>query len=315
MRLRVGFIGSGGRGQAIWDRLRAFADVEVRGGWLARSAPEAEVPNGKGLPRLDSAEALLLQVDALVIAVPVEERFVFAQLALRQQLPCWVEAPIACTPEQMRRSVALVEEARVSLKPGHTLLFHPVVWALRERWQAPQLLEVRQEVALHPRRAPVDVASELLYPNLALLLGLVSSPVHRLEATAVCVSGLAPEPDGFRVHLRFENGLEAQLWVSRLSPEAAHELRLYQTGQVARADLIRNTLEWTRLHPRAEPGGLNLLYERPRLSEADALSASLGAFLEAVRRNQDPPVSVYDAALVYQVFRNTLEKSRVHGAP
>jgi len=306
MRIRVGFIGNG-RGWEVWRRLCTLPSVEVVGGWISPPPPPAPAAS---LPRLDGLEGMLRQVDAVVMAVPIEERFALLRQVLRQQLPCWVEAPIGRTWDEVRQ---LVEESGVCLLPLHELLFHPITRGLRERWRAPQMLELRCELPVRSRQPLPVLAEEWLYPNLALLVGLVSVSVHGVEIVQVSVSGLHPEPDALEVRLRFENGLPARLWVSRLGFAFVHELRCYLPALLGRADFAAGLLEWRRLHPRSDLEALNVLEEQPRLSEVDPLQASLEAFLEAVHRNQDPPVSVYDAALVYQVFHQVMEKTRAHG--
>ena len=131
--IRVGQAGLGHWGKNL---VRNFDDVaELRG--LCDVSPETREEFARRYPNAhvtdDFAELLAdPDVEAGVIATPVPTHYALAKQALQAGKHVFVEKPPAMRGEEMEELVALAEERELTLMPGHLLLYHPGVRAVKE---------------------------------------------------------------------------------------------------------------------------------------------------------------------------------------
>src|SRR5439155_5371005 len=71
-------------------------------------------------------------IDGVVIATPVPTHYALAKRALEAGKHALVEKPPAMRGSEMEELVALAQERRRVLMPGHLLLYHPGVQKLKE---------------------------------------------------------------------------------------------------------------------------------------------------------------------------------------
>lgn len=285
--LRVGVAGVGHLGRhhvrilgGMSDvRLVSVADHDIE---KARAA----APEGTRVER--SHEALLGEVDAVVVAVPTVNHLAVASDFLRAGAHVLVEKPIAASLAEADAMVALAEARGLTLAVGHTERFNPAVEAALGVLTEPRFIEVHRMSGFPERSLDIDVVFDVMIHDLDLVTTIDPSEVVSLEAVGVPV--LTSRVDIANARLRFASGCIANLTASRISRDAVRKIRCFQPDMYVSVDAGARELEVWRLRrsgverPAIEGG-------RAPVEDGEPLARELRDFIDAITQRRQPRVS------------------------
>ncbi|WP_256888444.1 Gfo/Idh/MocA family protein [Acidomonas methanolica] len=276
-RLRTGIVGAGhfGRFHALKSRDAAREDLVAlfdpdpgRAALVAREAGCAAAP---------SFEALLDEVEAVIVAAPAEHHFPLATAALRAGRHVLVEKPIAATVEEGAALVELAERAGLVLQVGHLLRYSAEHRAISERIGRPLYIEATRIAPFKPRGTDVSVILDLMIHDLDLVLALVNSAIESVDALGVAVSSAHEDIANARV--RFVNGCVATITASRISLKTERRMRIFSEEGYLSADFMQRELSFIgRERGLPLPGTGGFRREAVRWDDHDSLSAEHEAF-------------------------------------
>jgi predicted dehydrogenase len=288
--LRVGVVGVGSLGFHHARILREIEGVKMAGVFDASPERAAHVSAELGVPAFSSLDAFLGQVDAAVVAVTTTNHAQVALEAIGRGVHLLIEKPIAATLEEADRIVAAAQGAGVVVATGHVERFNGALRACEQYLDEPRFIESHRLAPFNPRGTDVAVVLDLMIHDIDLVLGLVGSPVKRLDAVGVPV--LTASEDIANARLEFVNGAVANITASRVSFERMRKIRFFQRSGYISLDLAKGTGEFLRLKKGATlpEGDFSLLslasiVERVELAGdgMEPLRAELTAFVAAVR--------------------------------
>lgn len=131
--MRVGVVGLGEIGREHLRIYRSMPDVVVAA--VADFNPEVakDVGENVGVAAFASAEEMVacIEVDAVSLCTPDDKHFADAKLLIESGKHLLIEKPIATTIEEADALVALAENSKVCVMPGHTLRFDQAYIAAR----------------------------------------------------------------------------------------------------------------------------------------------------------------------------------------
>jgi predicted dehydrogenase len=165
------------------------------------------------------------ELEAIVVATPVPTHHELAKLALEAGKHVFVEKPPAMRAQEMEELCELAEQRGVVLMPGHLLLYHPAVNALKSLVVAGELGDV---LCVYSNRQNLGVIRT--HENALLSLGVhdLSVILYLLEEepSEVWAHGNAFLNEGVEdivfCYLRFPSGKIAHMHLSWLDP---HKMR------------------------------------------------------------------------------------------
>jgi predicted dehydrogenase len=208
---------------------RNFDDLaELR--WLCDASPDALERYGARYPQARTTtkyDELLADpdLDAVVVATPAVTHYELSKRALDSGKHVLVEKPPAMSAAEAEELVGAAEEAGLVLMPGHLLLYHPAVQAVKRLVDSGELGEVfcvysnRQN--LGKIRTDENALWSLGVHDLSVVLHLVEEEPS--EAWAHGNSFLTPGvEDVVFCYLRFPSGKIAHMHLSWLDP---HKMR------------------------------------------------------------------------------------------
>lgn len=287
--LRFGVLGVGRLGSVHARVVGEVPGVELVGVHDRDAARAANVAGDRGCRAYGEATALLADVDAVIVAVTTSEHHGAARAALASGCHVLVEKPLTPTLAEADDLVARAEAAGRVLAVGHVERFNPVIRACAEMLEDPRFITCLRLARFQPRGTDVSVALDLMIHDIDLVLGLVESPVERVEA--IGVSLLTDRVDMANARLTFENGAVADISASRASLVPARELRVFQPSGYLSLDLANGRGEFLRRRAGVAQGeggpapGLEDLVERREVvgDGTEPLRAELEAFIAAIR--------------------------------
>jgi predicted dehydrogenase len=319
--LRAGVIGVGSLGFHHARILREVPGVQMAGVFDASRERAAHVSAELGVPAFDSLDAFLGSVDAAVVAVTTTNHAEVALEAIGRGVHLLIEKPIAATLEEADRIVAAAREAGVVVATGHVERFNGALRACEQYLDEPRFVESHRLAPFNPRGTDVAVVLDLMIHDIDLVLGLVGSPVKRLDAVGVPV--LTASEDIANARLEFVNGAVANITASRVSFERMRKIRFFQRSGYISLDLAKGTGEFLRLKKGATlpEGDFSLLslaniVERVELAGdgMEPLRAELTAFVQAVRGDGPLVVSGEDGRDALAVALEIMGSIESHAA-
>jgi UDP-N-acetylglucosamine 3-dehydrogenase len=260
--------------------------------------------------------------DAVSVTAPTHLHYQVARDVVAEGIHLLVEKPLASTPEEALEIIRAADEKGVKLAVGHIERFNPAVKELKKRLDGGELGRV---FLLHARRLgpfperiqDMGVVIDLASHDLDVMHYLLGVEVERVYAETMrqihthyedLLSGL----------LRFRNGIIGVLDVNRLTPTKIRELTV--TGE--RGMFIVNYLtqelyfyenhyvsgEWEALGIFKGVGEGNMV--RLRVEREEPLRAELRAFVEAIVKNELPPIGGRDGLRAVILAQKLVESGR-----
>jgi len=286
---RFGIVGTGRLGAVHARILSEMPSVELVGVHDVDPERAGRVAAERGCRAYDELARLWEDVDAVVVAVTTSAHHQVAGRTLDAGCHVLVEKPLAATLAEADDLLARAEAARRLLAVGHVERFNPVVRAARPLLEDPRFVTCLRLARFQPRGTDVSVALDLMIHDIDLVLGLVDSPVARVEA--IGVSLITDTVDMANARLSFANGAVADVSASRASARPARELRVFQRSGYFSLDLALGRGEFLRRRTspeeRADGAALTLadVVEREEIvgDGVEPLRAELEAFVDALQ--------------------------------
>ena len=329
-RLKVGVIGAGNWGRNHVRTLAALPGAELTAVCDAAAGTRDKI--AKQYPAIlvtPDVDALLKQVEAVVIAAPAITHADLARKAIAAGIPALVEKPFALSVRDAEDVAERAARAGVPLLAGHLLEYHPVVEKLREMIAAGAFGQVYylygQRVNLGQVRPDENALWSFGPHDVSVALFLMGQAPATVSASGR--SYLQPGiEDVVFLTMEFASGVIAHVQLSWLDPHKERKLTVVGSKQMAVFDDMQPR-EKLRLYdkgvdrpPEYRSYGESLQIREgdifiPRVPNIEPLAAELGHFLAVARREATPRSDAADGVRVVRVLAAATESLKQHGQP
>ncbi len=285
--IRVAVVGTGHLGSIharIYSQLPEAQLVAV-----CDSLPDkaATIAGQYGCDIVRDFRGLIGRVDAVSIAGPTTAHFAVAKEFLAHGIHSLIEKPITSTLKEADALLALAKKKKALLQVGHVERFNSAFRKIRDSLTDPRFIEVHRLAPFQVRGTEVGVVLDLMIHDIDMLLGLVPSPIKRVDAVGVKV--LSAFEDIANARLTFANGAVANLTASRISREAVRKFRIFQPDAYVSIDLMAQSVDLFRHE------NFQIQYEKLEIPREEPLKAELISFLDSIRHKKRPAVSGEEA--------------------
>jgi predicted dehydrogenase len=242
------------------------------------------------------------RIEAVAIATPPHTHYNLVRRALEAGKHVLVEKPLARTADEAAKLVALADELKLTMMPGHTFVYSPAVNKVRDLIQSDELGEIyfvtssRMNLGLYQQDG---VVLDLAPHDLSVLLHWLGKPLVEVSATGRSVFQEGVHETAF-LTLRFEGGTQANVQLSWLAPRKVRQMvvvgsrRMVQYEDTSADDSVRiydRGLDFSE--PPANFGEYRLTYRSgdmvaPRIQALEPLSQELQDFAAAIRTGTTP---------------------------
>lgn len=211
----------------------------------ARAAKVAAQFSVKAFP---TAQSLMAEVDAVVIAVPSSLHHDVAIEAASHGLHALVEKPLALTLKDGQKIAAAYADADRVLAVGHVERFNPVVRELVKLLRHEHILaiEARRYSPFNGRITDADVVQDMMIHDIDLVCSvLLPGQNVTLQASGgFCHS--SGRLDYVQALLSFDQGGVATLGASRITQNKVREIIVHTDTSYITADLLNRSLTVTQ---------------------------------------------------------------------
>lgn len=309
--LRAAVIGAGNMGRHHVRILGAMPDVHL----VAVVDPDAE----RALPHATAAGTLVASsldalppVDIAVVATPTETHLELAGELMRRGTHVLVEKPLAGTPEDAEKLVAIAAEQGVVLAVGHVERFNAAVNLVAKLVTDPLMVSF-ERLSPYTPRIKDSIVFDLMVHDLDLACWLAGG-----YPTSIAAVGRTVFSDTFDVCsavLGFESGCVMTLQSSRVTQDKVRRICVSERDRFIVADSVRQDVSLKREVEVefSDEGGAGAyrqanVVEVPYLDRSgEPLARELRDFVDAVRGDRKPLVSgeagLNAVRLAYEVER------------
>ncbi len=319
--LKIGVLGAGHLGKIHIRLILELKDkFEMIGFFDPNDENAKKVEEDFGIRRFADMNELISQVDCLDIVTPTLSHYDCASQSIRAGKHVFIEKPVTETVEEARQLLVMKEEAGVKVQVGHVERFNPAFRAAKEFFGRPMFIETHRLAQFNPRGTDVPVVLDLMIHDIDAILSVVNSEVKNISASGVSV--VSDTPDITNARIEFENGCVANLTASRISMKNMRKSRFFQKDAYISVDFLSKELEVVRMEDiegEADPFDIvfevgngkpskKILFDKPTISESNAIKEELSSFHCAISTDTEPLVSLEDGFKALKVAHLVLEK-------
>lgn len=326
-KIRIGVVGVGKLGSLHAKMLSQIKNADLVGIYDIDKTRADSIAKEYKTNVYSSLEDLLNNVDGITIATPTTMHYVTAIAAVEAGKHLFIEKPITQSSEEGEKLVTRAKEKEVIIQVGHIERFNPAILAVETHNINPMFIESHRLSQFNPRGTDVAVVLDLMIHDIDIILSLVKSPVNMIQANGVSV--VSDTIDIANARLQFENGCVANVTASRISQKKMRKMRLFQKDAYISIDFLDLNAEVFRLvdSPNYTGRGTkllgsigegskhrNIIYEKPKIKDVNALKYELELFLESIESGKPPVVSGEDglnALCVAQQIMESIEKQKI----
>ncbi len=328
LKLRVGVVGVGHLGDHHARILSQIPGAELAGINDIDAGKGKRAAEKYGTRHFHDLSDLLKETDAVSLVVPTTAHYPLATTVLEGGKHLLVEKPITETVQQAEELIELAKKRNLILQVGHIERFNPAFRAIQAHRLDPKFIESHRLAQFNPRGTDVAVVLDLMIHDIDLILSLIRSRIKDVEAAGVPI--IAESQDICNARLTFQNGCVANITASRISARSLRKMRLFQKDSYMSLDFLQKAVEIYRLVgadevPQeerekktvvgtipVEQVGKTIIYERPKISDQDMLTAEIESFIDSVRNRTTPEVTGEDGKSALEVALQIKKKAEEH---
>jgi predicted dehydrogenase len=270
------------------------------------------------------------QVDAVVVATPVNTHFEIASRCLKAGKSTLVEKPLATSCEEAEVLIRMARERDLTLMSGHTFEYSAPVIKIRELIDSGELGDifyissVRANLGMF--RRDVNVAWDLATHDISIILKLLGE--MPIEVSCQGESHYHDHvEDVARLTLHFANNVIAFMHVSWLDPNKIRKTTIVGSRKMlvyddtAPQEKIRVYDKGVTRHPYQDTlGDFQLSYRNgdvniPRIDESEPLKVECDHFIDCVKRGTSPNSDGHSGLRVVKVLEAADRSLKNHGQP
>ena len=223
------------------------------------------------------------KVDAVSIAVPTVLHHKIATEFLKAGIHILVEKPFTLTLKEADDLINIAGKNKLILQVGHIERFNSAFAATLKIIKIPKFIECHRLSSFPNRSLDVGAVLDIMIHDIDIVLGLVNSPLKRIDSVGVNV--LTKFEDIANARLNFKNGCVANLTASRVSDEAMRKIRIFQKDTYISLDYKNAQASVYRKI------GLQITKENLPIEKEQPLQKELESFIACVTNKTTPLVS------------------------
>jgi len=235
------------------------------------------------IPAFTDYKGLFDKVNAVSIAVPTKLHYKVATDFLKHNIHVIVEKPFTDNLKQADSLVNLAKKKKLILQVGHIERFNSAFSSVKQLFKNPYFIECHRLSFFPHRSLDIGVVLDLMIHDIDIILGLVNSPIKKIEAVGVNV--LTSYEDIANARITFKNGCVANLTASRVSDEVMRKIRIFLKDTYISLD-YKN--EQAFIYKK---GPLEITKDKLPIEKEQPLKKELSAFIDCVSSNKQPLVN------------------------
>ena len=298
---KIGVVGAGHLGKHHIKHLSNHKGVDFVGVFDTNEDSLKNICDEFSVKPLQSLEELISLCEAVNIVTPTNTHFDIARKFLNQKKDVFIEKPLTNTVEEALSLINLAKKNECIVQVGHIERFNPTINKLKELVDNPHYIEIERLAPFQARGTEVPVVLDLMVHDIDLILEMVNSPLESIQASGAKM--MSNTIDLAHAHIKFQNGVVANLKSSRIAQNYVRKIRTYQKNFYSITDLMIPQIELYGLkhhkmfseklksqEVETNTGLKTLYYEKFIPENKDALLEEINDFIHCINTRSKPNV-------------------------
>ena len=298
---KIGVVGAGHLGKHHIKHLSNHKGVDFVGVFDTNEDSLKNICDEFSVKPLQSLEELISLCEAVNIVTPTNTHFDIARKFLNQKKDVFIEKPLTNTVEEALSLINLAKTNECIIQVGHIERFNPTINKLKELVDNPHYIEIERLAPFQARGTEVPVVLDLMVHDIDLILEMVNSPLESVQASGAKM--MSNSIDVAHAHIKFQNGVVANLKSSRIAQNYVRKIRTYQKNFYSITDLMIPQIELYGLEHHnmfseklksqkveTNTGLKTLYYEKFVPENKDALLEEINDFIHCINTRSKPNV-------------------------
>ena len=298
---KIGVVGAGHLGKHHIKHLSNHKGVDFVGVFDTNEDSLKNICDEFSVKPLQSLEELISLCEAVNIVTPTNTHFDIARKFLNQKKDVFIEKPLTNTVEEALSLINLAKTNECIVQVGHIERFNPTINKLKELVDSPHYIEIERLAPFQARGTEVPVVLDLMVHDIDLILEMVNSPLESIQASGAKM--MSNSIDVAHAHIKFQNGVVANLKSSRIAQNYVRKIRTYQKNFYSITDLMIPQIELYGLEHHnmfseelksqeveTNTGLKTLFYEKFVPKNKDALLEEINDFIHCINTRSKPNV-------------------------
>ena len=300
-KLKIGVIGAGHLGKYHINHLSSHSDIYFVGFFDSDAENAKAVEKKFSVKSFESIDELIQEADAVHIVTPTTFHHEIAIKCLNENKDIFIEKPITSTTAEAQEIIALGEVKKRIVQVGHIERFNPTINKLKKVVSSPHYIEIERLAPFQVRGTEVPVVLDLMVHDIDLIVSMVDSDIQDIHASGAKM--MSETVDLAHAHIKFKNGVVANLKSSRIAQNYVRKIRTYEKDLYSITDLMIPQIELYGLKKTdifssksiqqkidTSSGAKNLLYEKIIPDKIDALLEEINNFINCIGSRKPPIV-------------------------
>jgi len=282
-KIKIGVVGVGHLGSMHAKLYKEIKNCSLIGVSDIDKERLNEVSKKLDVPGYIEHKELFDKVDAVSIVTPTRLHYKIAYDFLKHNIHTLVEKPFTT---HLKQADSLINEARKNkliLQVGHVERFNSAFTATQKLIKNPKFIECHRLSPFPNRSLDIGVVLDLMIHDIDIVLGLVDSPLKKIEAVGVPV--LTGSEDIANARLTFKSGCVCNLTASRVSDEWMRKIRIFLENAYISLDYKNEEAFIYKKTP------LGITKETLPIEKEQPLKKELISFVDCIIQNKPPLVS------------------------
>lgn len=298
---KIGVVGAGHLGKHHIKHLSNHKGVDFVGVFDTNEDSLKNICDEFSVKPFKSLEELISSCEAVNIVTPTNTHFDIARKFLNQKKDVFIEKPLTNTVEEALSLINLAKTNECIVQVGHIERFNPTINKLKELVDNPHYIEIERLAPFQARGTEVPVVLDLMVHDIDLILEMVNSPLESVQASGAKM--MSNSIDLAHAHIKFQNGVVANLKSSRIAQNYVRKIRTYQKNFYSITDLMIPQIELYGLEHHnmfseklksqkveTNTGLKTLYYEKFVPENKDALLEEINDFIHCINTRSKPNV-------------------------
>ncbi|MCU0821564.1 MAG: Gfo/Idh/MocA family oxidoreductase [Spirochaetes bacterium] len=226
-KLKLGILGIGHMGQYHLNVASSLKNKFILTGiYDINTERIVEISDKYETKAYPTAEQLIDDTDAIIIAVPTYLHYKYTAMALERGRHVLVEKPVTENIEHARELAGTAKRKGLVFQVGHVERFNGAVQELHKIVVNPLIIETRRLVPYSDRIKDVGVVLDLMIHDIDIVMNIANSPVVSVQASGGSV--FSDFEDYATAILQFESGCVASIIASRVTQRKIRTLSISQ---------------------------------------------------------------------------------------
>ena len=300
-KIKIGVVGAGHLGKCHISHLSKHANIDFVGFFDVNQDNAEKVSTEFSVKSFENIDELISTSDGLHIVTPTNLHHQIALKCLQQNKDIFIEKPITSTTKEANEIIQMAASKKCIVQVGHIERFNPTINKLKNIVSAPHYIEIERLAPFQVRGTEVPVVLDLMVHDIDLILSMVDSTIINIHASGATM--MSDTVDLAHAHIKFENGVVANLKSSRIAQNYVRKIRTYEKNLYTITDLMIPQIEIYGLEKTSAfsdncrekaietaTGYKNLFYDKLIPETQDALLEEINNFIDSINSRHAPIV-------------------------